>query len=411
MGTCGDKNSASFDRDDERNDIGKEPTRGGGHPKMNYAIKILIVAAFAMTMSGASIASHICAYVDDDVLGPNFAEGYMVGPGSATSHVGPYSTNGSGIGGGFFTGGLASARDRQNDLYVGDTASDNITHFKINKTDCTLTLDTTLYPSGDTGLYGFGDPLAITPDGLTMFVGSTGDFHIYSHTIGANGLLGAPFTEASDPNYINAIEVSPNGKTLIVSYGSIHQVCAYPIAAGHLGTPNCQSAVGFTDGISIDPDSTCIYAAEDDLFGNGSGVAVFPLTEGIVGVPTDYKAFGPGQGSTSILLNWDNRTIYVGDALSAQITLGSVAPGCKLTYKAIIADGVSGMDHPSQIAQDKIVHGYVVAGDLNYDCMPTLGIFRASADGYLTPFGSGQFPLLDAFDGTASVVVVDAQSP
>jgi hypothetical protein len=67
---------------------------------MNKSARIVLAAAFASILSGGAMAgietSHICAYVNDNVDGPNSAEGYMIGPFSATTHVGPYSTNGNG---------------------------------------------------------------------------------------------------------------------------------------------------------------------------------------------------------------------------------------------------------------------------------------------------------------------------
>jgi DNA-binding beta-propeller fold protein YncE len=281
----------------------------------------------------------------------------------------------------------------------------NITHFTINKTDCTLTLDTTLYPDGATSSAN-GDSLTITPNGRTLFVGPTGDDHIYSHTIAANGSLGSPFTEASTPDIPTGIEVSPDGKTLVVSYYDILQVCAYPISGGHLGTPNCQSTAGMPAGISIDPASKCVYVGEAYYF-NKSEVAAFTLTGGVLGAPIDYSPFGPGQGSEGILVNWDNKEIYVSNQRSAQMTTGSVASGCKLTYQTIISDGISIIDAPGQIAQGKRAHGYVVNGSIDLDGTPSMGIFTVSANGSLTPIGSGQFPLMMSLAVPLTIVVVD----
>jgi 6-phosphogluconolactonase (cycloisomerase 2 family) len=372
---------------------------------MNKTTKILLAAAWAIMTSGVALAgegpSYICAYVNDNVDGPNYAEGYKVGPGDATVRVGPYSTNGDGRGGGFYAGGLGATRLREGDLYVSDGASDNITHFTINKKNCTLTLDNTLYPSGDTSPSNLGDGLAIAPDGNTMFVGSTGDGHIYSHAIHNNGSLGPTFTEASGSDAPVGIEVSPDGKTLVVNY-YIGQVCAYPISSGHLGTPNCQPTAGVPTGVSIDPAGACVYAAESN--GGTAEIVAFTLTGGVLGAPTEYNHFGPGSNSNGILANWDNETIYVSDAYSSQLSRGSIASGCKLTYQDTIADGVADSDQPGQIAQAKIAHGYVVTGDYNAAGTPSMGVFRADENGKLTPLDSGQFPLMKG--GVPVTVVV-----
>jgi 6-phosphogluconolactonase (cycloisomerase 2 family) len=379
---------------------------------MNKATRILLTAAFAVMASGAAMAgkgpSYICAYVNDNADGPNFVEGYKVGPGTTTTHVGPYSTNGRGTSGGPFEGGMGATRAHPRlktaDLYVDDAGSENITHFTINKTDCTLALDTSLYPSGDTNLNG--DSLAISPDGRTMYVGSRGDFRIYSHTIAANGSLGAAFMESSTPSYPDGFEVSPDGKTLVVSYYEILRVCAYPISGGHLGKPNCRNTSSYPAGISIDPASACVYAAEGN--GEPSQIAAFTLTGGVLGTPNYYNPFGPGQNADDVQVDWDNMAVYVTEAYSGQLSMGTIAPGCKLTYKSSISDGGSG-GIPGQIAQSEIVHGYVVTGDLNNSTTPSMGIFIAHANGKLTPLGSGQFPLMSGFVAPSTVVVVGAK--
>jgi hypothetical protein len=378
---------------------------------MNNPTKVLLAAAFAATMSGTALAgtAHLCAYVNDNVNGPNFVEGYKVGPGTTIAHVGPYSTNGSGNAYGTNAGGLGATRDRPrlkiSDLYVDDPYSENITHFIINKTDCTLTLDTTLYPSGETGNASSSDPLAIIPDGRTMFVGSGGIGTIYSHTIAANGSLGPTFTEAGNDDFPNFLEVSPDGKTLVVTFDQVQTgVCAYPISGGHLGTPNCATNLtgNPTGGVAIDPGSTCVYSAES---GRGSVVDAFTLTGSVLGPGTAYSNFGPAGNLSGILVNWDNKAIYVNNFDTAQVATGSIAPGCKLTYKTSIPDGVAGLDQPGQIAQGKIAHGYVVTGDITFDGTPFMGIFRAKANGNLHPVGTGQFPLMSGAS-PATVVVV-----
>jgi hypothetical protein len=183
---------------------------------MNKTMKILFAAALAVTTSGAALASQICAYVNDNSAA-NSTEGYMIGPGIASTHVGPYSTNGIGGAGPYTASNLAATREAEGDLYIENVGSNNITHFIVNKTNCALTLDPTLYASGDIGS-SEGVSLAITLDGQTMFDGSVNEDHIYSHTIAADGSLGAPFTESSSLSWsIDGMEVSPDGKTLVVS--------------------------------------------------------------------------------------------------------------------------------------------------------------------------------------------------
>jgi sugar lactone lactonase YvrE len=370
---------------------------------MKKALKILLTAALAIMACGAAQAQHVCAYVNDNGSAPNTVEGYKIGPGAATAHVGPFATNGNGSGANFFffSGSLAAARVPQGDLYVGDSASNNVTHFTVNKTNCALTLDRALYPSGDTSVR-YGDGLAITPDGNTMFVAATGDDHIYSHAISSNGSLGATYTEAATPEPPNGIAVSSDGKTLIARFLYLAEVCAYPIAGGHLGASNCQSMASFPTGIAIDPVSKCVYASVDT-----AEVTAFTLTESVLGVAT-VNAFGP-QGSSSdyILVNSNNKALYVANPGTAQLAIGTIAPGCKVNFKALISDGLDGADNPAQIAQAKTTPSYVVTGDSNSNEMPSMGIFHALPNGNLIPIGSGQYPLMRGSIPT-TIVVVDS---
>jgi hypothetical protein len=372
---------------------------------MRRATEILLVLAFAVATSSAVRASSVCAYVNDNVDGHNTAEGYKIGPGTAVAHVGPYRTNGSGTNDAFYAGGLGAIRVQGNDLYVNDAGTNNITHFIINTTDCTLTKDPTLYPTGENEV-AFGDPLAVTPDGAAMFV--AGVQHIYSHTIASNGSLGQAVTEVSNPSQPVGFQVSPDGSALIVSYINGLEVCAYPISNGHLGAANCQPTVGYPAGISVDSNSACVYAAESTINGP-TEVAAFTLSVGILGPATEYASFGPGVSSEGILVSHNNKAIYVTDEGSAQVTLGRVSSGCTLTYESIIRDGVSGNDTPGQVAQAATVPGYVVTGDADSSGNPHMGIFKASPNGRIEPVGSGQYRLRAGNDAPLTVVVLGVQ--
>jgi WD40 repeat protein len=365
---------------------------------MNKGMKVLLAAALAVVaMSSAALAapgtSFICAYTNNNVGGAtNSVSGYKIGHGSTIGTlIGPVSTNGQGIGGGFYLGGLGATKIRGYDLYVNDAATDNITHFTINKKDCTLTLDTTHYPSGDTGVVD-GDGLAISPDGKFMFVGASGNFSLYSIAIGANGSLGAPVFQQSTSDYPTGITVSPDGKTLVVSYIDILQVCAYPISGGTIGTPNCQSAAGFVTGVTVDINSACVYAAEANT--SVSELAAFTLTGGVLGAPTDYNPFGPGVNSNGIKASRSNKNIYLTNTYSAQITTGAISAGCGLTYTSIQTDGSAGNgDNPGEVAQAPRASGYVVTGDYNPNNTAGIGVFTEGAGGVLTPVAGSPFTL------------------
>jgi len=369
---------------------------------MNKGMKVLLTAAFAVVAVGSAMAqgpsstSHMCAYAIDDSTSGNAVEGYIVGHGAIVgAHFGPFSTNGLGTGGGFFAGGKLNARIRNGDMYVDDGGSTNITHFTIDKTNCNLTKDSALYPSGDSSpLYGSG--LAITPDGKTMFTGNTGNFSIYSIAINTNGSLGAPVFQQSTSDYPDGFEVSADGKSLIVGYPDILEVCSYAITGSSLGAANCQTTLGLPTGVAIDSHSKCAYTAQISLSNGLTEIGAAPITgPGTIGPVTDYSSFGPAADSQGIVVNWNNKVVYVGSVSGDVVTTGSLSTtGCVPTYVTNTpTGGIVGTDELSQLAQAAKAHGYLIGGDFNFNGTPSMTIFTALSTGALTPIGSGQYAL------------------
>jgi hypothetical protein len=270
---------------------------------------------------------------------------------------------------------MGAAKISNNDLYVDDAYTNDVTHFVINPYSCHLFKDATFYPSGDTGV-GIGDGLAVTPNGGFLYVGSSGDNSIYLLTILTGGKLSAPVSVATTPDIPGSIAVSPDGQTLVTSYANSQQVCAYPINPdGTLGTPNCQTTVGFPAGISIDAASACVYAGESNAA--ASEVAAFPLASSVLGSPADY-ILGPGLNSSTVLVSNTGLYLYISNQGSAQVTTATIATGCSLSYTDgdIQTDGKS-TDSPGQIAQGGSLP-FVVTGDYSSMGKPRMGIFKSN---------------------------------
>lgn len=170
---------------------------------MNCLTKFMLAIGFAALMSGSAMATtHICAYANDNIAGPNTVDGYYI-VGSHNTFLTPVATGESGTGGGYYSGGLNGARIKNNDLYVSDGGTDSIAHFTITPSTCVLTFDAE-YPSGDTAVLG-GDELVVSKDGNTMFIGATGDMNIYSTPINSDGSLGTPTLAA--PSMLSLIHI------------------------------------------------------------------------------------------------------------------------------------------------------------------------------------------------------------
>jgi 6-phosphogluconolactonase (cycloisomerase 2 family) len=381
---------------------------------MIKVVKILMSAALAAVGCGPAMASHVCAYANDNVYPggtgqSNTVDGYKFGVGGPTIYLAPMATNGQGIGGGFFTGGMGAAKISNNDLYVDDAYTNDVTHFVINPYSCHLSKDATMYPSGDTGA-GIGDGLAVTPNGAFLYVGSSGDNNIYLLNILTGGTLSAPTSVAATPDIPGSIAVTPDGQTLVTSYSSSQQVCAYPINPdGTLGTPNCQPTVGFPAGISIDAASACVYAGESSA--SLSEVAAFPLASGVLG-PAANHILGPGVNSAAVLVSNTGLYLYITNQGSAQVTTATIGAGCSLSYNMgdIQTDGTS-TDAPGQIAQGGVLN-FVVTGDNSSMMTPRMGIFK-SGHAKLKVYQAANVHYLTtvADSGPFSVVAIEGGQP
>lgn len=361
---------------------------------MNQAMRFLLAVTLVALTSGAAMAHHVCAYANDNIDGslmgaPNTVDGYKFGLGGATIYLTPVATNGQGTGGGFYLSGMGTAWISGKALYIEDVLTNDITHFQINLNSCHLSLDHTIYPSGDTAV-GIGDGLAVSPDGRFLYVGSTGDKNIYLHSIESHGFLGLPASVATTPDTPNGIAVSPDGQTLVVAYPNIQQVCAYPIQAnGSLGTSTCQTTLGFPAAVAIDSSSTCVYAGEANA--SVSEVTALALTPGMLGAPADY-ILGTGVNSSAVLVSNDHTHLFITNQGSAQITTANISAGCSLSWGAgnIIADGFS-TDSPGQVAQGGTLP-LIVTGDFSSTATPRLGIFRVT-NSRLGYYKIGPYPL------------------
>jgi WD40 repeat protein len=381
---------------------------------MTRAVKILVTAALAAVACGPALASHVCAYANDNIYTGgtghiNTVDGYKFGVGGPTIYLKPTITNGEGIGGGFFTGGMGAARISNNDLYVDDAYTNDVTHFVINPYSCRLTKDAATYPSGDTNV-GIGDGLAVTPDGSFLYVGSSGDNNIYLLNIQAGGTLSAPVSVAATPDTPGSMTVSPDGTTLVTSYMNIQQVCAYAINPdGTLGTPDCQTTAGFPAGISIDAASACVYAGESSS--SLSEVAALPLASGVLGAPAD-RILGPGVNSSAVLVSNNGLYLYITNQGSAQITTATIGSGCTLTYNMgdIQTDGAS-TDSPGQIAQGGNLN-FVVTGDNSSVMTPQMGIFKSGhAKLRIYQPADPHYLTTEATSGPFSVVAIEGGQP
>jgi 6-phosphogluconolactonase (cycloisomerase 2 family) len=358
---------------------------------MNRFTKLMLAIGFMALTSGSAMATtHICAYANDNIDGPNTVDGYYV-VGSHNTYVTPVATGGSGTGLGFYAGGLVTANMRTNDLYVSDGGTDSIAHFTIDPSTCVPTFDAE-YPSGDTAVFA-GDALVVAKNGQTMFIGSSGDKNIYSAAINTDGSLGTPtLATPSMDDYPLGMTLTPNGKTLLVSYIDLFEVCAYPINTGNaLGSPNCANVPS-----GVNPTAIAVDSADQYVYVGSSGgktaVSVLQLGTGssltflaCYGKPCNNGSdLGDASGASGVALSPFGNALYITNQGTSSITVASVTTGVLSLKRVLIVSTTN--DEPCQA--QTLAYGakniYLVTGDYSSSMTPGMGIWQVRANGAIT---------------------------
>jgi 6-phosphogluconolactonase (cycloisomerase 2 family) len=398
---------------------------------MNRIIRLLLGMAVIAFVPGMAMAqAHICAYANDDITAsdglnniPNTVDGYNI-VGTKVTYLEPVTTtNGYGVGGGYFSGDRGAARVMNNDLYIQNDYSRTIAHLIINPANCALTYDND-YPDGDTVSSRTGDPLVVTPNGKYLYVADNGNFYggeianIELLQIAPNGSLGAPVPQSIPvAGSVAQLAISGNGKILVATIPEMDEVCAYTVAAnGSLGAaPNCQGMGGFATGITIDATGKCVYVGENTVAGQAASVAAASLSAtGTLGPFTEYNGtLGTGKNSNDVTLSSTGKYLFIANNSSNQITAARVGPDCTLAKGTVSATGgTAGRDYPGQIA---VSGNTVVVGDFNLTgslTMPSMGVYNTTTNGSLKSLttGSALHPLTTVQLAVPLSVVIAVES-
>jgi hypothetical protein len=267
-------------------------------------------AVAALLVIGARAQSVITN--NDIYRAPNSAT-WMKLSGSELKPVATLKTKGWGLGGGFFgTAAQAVVQVGSNVcVFIADPGSDDIAAF-----NGTMYVGNYIDPAGS-GAY---DGIALAVHGDQLYAGYSASVNIGVWSIKPDCALVLASSAANTPSWapIDDLAVSPNGKTLVVTYGE-HDIDSFAILGTKLKEKGPFPSAGNTAGIDITSDSK--YAIVADFSANQTQVEVFPLNwNSSLGPTDDYVVPQGGSNSNNVWLSPDETLLFVSNSNSAQIT-------------------------------------------------------------------------------------------
>jgi 6-phosphogluconolactonase (cycloisomerase 2 family) len=217
--------------------------------------------------------------------------------------------------------------------FVADSASSDVASFNI--TNLVNPIHVGSY-FDQTGFSGIG--IAMAKHGSLLFVAYSS-----SKSIGAWGInldcsltLLNPASNTITPFSVDALAVTPDGKTLIATYATT-SIGSFEISGSALGSRGSQNATAPTGGLDITRDSKFAIA------GDASGlteISVFPInSDGSLGLEDYYSVPQGGADSNNVWLSPDESVLYVSNNISMQITTlafnEAERPGQRLTFECL----------------------------------------------------------------------------
>ena len=240
--------------------------------------------------------------------------------GSSLLSAPPLQTTGWGIGAGYFaTNGQAVAAMGSNVcVFVADPGSDDIAVFNAASLSSPTKVGNYNDPSGS-GVY-LGTTLA-TRGGM-LFAGYTASVNIGVWTINADCslTLASAASKTPTPAPVDQIAVSPDGRTLVATYGqSAPGVGSFAISGSTLTPKGPYNTAAGTAGVDITKDSK--YAIIGEFGGTFTQVEVFPIkSDGALGTSSVYSFPQGGFNSNNVFLSPDETRLYIDNNASFQIT-------------------------------------------------------------------------------------------
>jgi len=369
-------------------------------------LAVVLVTALATIwpahLRAASDKSAPEIVTNNDIKGQNTVSFFKF---TGTALKGPESgdTLGNGIGGGFAGLDRIALGGTKQVLcgFASDAGSNDITVFKVvNKVVSIVGKFSDAQGSGKT--HGIG--LAVA--GSYLLAGFTTSKNIGAWQINSDCTL-TFLANFKTPYAIAGMRVAPNGKTLIVGYGSgVNKVDSFSLATTGLTEHGPYPATAGAAGVDITADSA--YAIFGDTTNSTTHVEIYPIhANGTLGKRTDFGGngtLGNGKGSSNVWLSPNEQFLFVSNNSSKQLTSLAFAES-PLSLSYINITTVNNSSKISSVAGIATVlttgsGGYLVlAEDGSPDSF--VALLQINADGSTTevsgsPFSTGFGPGLQS---------------
>jgi len=288
------------------------------------------VTILATLLTAGARAQSVITDNDPDRT-TNTATWMELSGGVLVSHA-TLTTKGWGLGAGAFgTNAQAVAKVGSNMcIFISDPGSDDITAFNA-----------TTYVGQYTDFSGSGawTGIALAVHGTTLYAGYSASVNIGVWTINADCSLTLARGASATPTWapVDDIAVTPNGATLIATYG-YQNVDSFAISGATLIEKGPFTTVGYTAGIDITKDSK--YAIVGDFSANQTEVEILPINaNSTLGATDNYVIAQGGLDSNNVWLSPDQTLLYVSNNVSIQITTlnfkESAGTGKRLTFDCL----------------------------------------------------------------------------
>jgi 6-phosphogluconolactonase (cycloisomerase 2 family) len=366
---------------------------------MKYSGKSLLYPCVLLMLVAALLPHKLYAqsnfvYTNDEEF-QNTVSGFAVGPDGTLTPVpgSPFATGGTDTGGGNFGISVIAVSTVRRLLFAGNAVSDDVSVFKIDSHSGALTPAPGSPFAIPTSHNAEHFSVAPTPDGRFLIAAGHDDSFLPSLTVfsidskgGLTPIPGSPFSSMVAPV---GIKISPDGKFLAVVGDDIEMFRIGPDGAlTSLGvTSGPGFPFGFPAGVDIDCSSSLLYAGavtSSTTTVDGYHIGSDGTLAALAGSP-----FQPGVGldSAVVLLSPDDKTLFVGNALSFSLTALRVAEDGSLSL-------VPGS--PFSVAPDfSVPVGMAISQDGKFLYVvnsPNVAVFEVASNSTLTQVGN--FPVI-----------------
>jgi len=285
-------------------------------------------AALVMVVLAGVCGEAQSVITDNDVYRSGNTAAWMKLSGSSLKPYATLATGGWGIGGGFIgTNAQAVAHIGTSVcIFISDPGSDDIAAFNSKKH-----LGNYADPTGSGAWTG----TAIAVYGTSLYAGYSASVNIGVWTINSDCslTLSSPAANTPTPDPVNDLAVSPDGRTLIATYG-FQNVDSFAISGTTLSEKGPFKAVGYTAGIDITSDSKFVLVG--DFSNSRTQVEILPLnSDGTLGASDSYLIAQGGADSNNIWISPDETLLYVSNNVSFQVTTVLFNENASLQHRLI----------------------------------------------------------------------------